>query len=100
MISIGKRIRKAREAVGVTQEELAERIGVSRSAVARWELGEIEPKLRNLIALATELDVSTDELLGISVREDPGEIVRRQMGLSKSSMDALVGFITELKNES
>lgn len=108
MISLGNRIRKARENAGVTQEELAERIGVSRSAVARWELGEIEPKLKNLVALAVELEVSTDELLGISGQKAGGNLHRsskeklpgNQLKLSSASMEALIRFIAELKNES
>lgn len=37
---IGKRIRDARKAAGLTQEELAERMGTSSVAVAQWETGE------------------------------------------------------------
>jgi len=68
MISLGKRIREARKQAGLTQEELAERIGVSRTAISRFELGEIEPSLRNLAAMAGELNVSADRLLGLPAR--------------------------------
>lgn len=63
--NLGKRIRAARESAGFTQESLSEAIGVSRSAVARWENNDIEPKIENLICLSEVLRVSTDSLLGI-----------------------------------
>lgn len=65
MITVGKRIRLARESVGLTQEKLAETIGVSRTAISRWESGEIDPTIEHLIDLAQALNVSADYLLGI-----------------------------------
>lgn len=66
MISVGRRIRQAREHAGLTQEKLAETIGVSRTAISRWESGEIDPTIDHLIHLAQQLNVSADYLLGIS----------------------------------
>lgn len=66
MIYLGKKLKMARLRAGLTQEELAEKIGVSRGSIARYELGEMEPKLENLIALSEILDISTDYLLGLS----------------------------------
>lgn len=65
MITVGQRIRQAREHACLTQEKLAEIIGVSRTAISRWELGEIDPTIEHLIALSQTLNVSTDYLLGI-----------------------------------
>ena len=64
MVLVGKRIRQARELAGLTQEQLAEKIGVSRTAVVRWEAGETDPTLDHLIAMTTILKVSADFLLG------------------------------------
>jgi len=47
----------------LSQEELAERIGVSRQAVAKWEAGRAYPDIPNLIALGDVLRVSLDRLL-------------------------------------
>lgn len=47
---------------GMTQEELAEKIGVSRQAVAKWESGESLPDLEKSKMLAEVLNVSLDEL--------------------------------------
>ena len=49
---------------GLTQEELAARLSISRQAVSKWETGESLPDLYKLAALADELGVSTDELCG------------------------------------
>lgn len=65
MIIVGKRIRQARVLAGLTQEQLAEKIGISRTAVVRWEAAETEPTLEHLIALTELLHVSADYLLGI-----------------------------------
>jgi transcriptional regulator with XRE-family HTH domain len=53
-------IRKDR---GLSQEELAERIGVSRQAVSKWESGESFPDIENLIALSSLLGVSIDRFV-------------------------------------
>ena len=92
MILLGKRIRQARKIAGLTQEELADRLGVSRAAVARWELGEIEPKLGNIMALAVELNTSTDALLGLAEKE-----AHEQLCLTQEAMDALARFIEEVR---
>ena len=47
---------------GWSQEQLAERIGVSRQAISKWETGDTQPALAQLIALADELDISLDIL--------------------------------------
>ena len=54
---------------GLNQEQLAEKIGVSRQAVSKWETGEASPDLPNLLALADALDVSLDTLCGRADRE-------------------------------
>lgn len=51
---------------GLTQEQLAEKIGVSRQAVANWEKGESTPDISNCISLANLFGVSIDELVGHS----------------------------------
>lgn len=88
--NLGQRIRSARESAGFTQEALAEAIGVSRTAVARWENGDIEPKLQNLICLAELLHVSTDALLGIN----QGVLLSN---LSDDAVFALERFIAEIR---
>lgn len=58
-----------RKQAGVSQEELAERLDVSRQAISKWERGEACPDMNNLVAIAELFDVSLDELVnGTDVR--------------------------------
>jgi len=62
-ISIGKRIKKLREQQDKTQEELAEKAGITRSALANYESGVREPKGIILVRIAEALKTTTDYLL-------------------------------------
>ena len=53
-----------RRAKGISQETLAEQLGVSRQAVSKWETGTAKPELDNILALCRILEVSPNELLG------------------------------------
>lgn len=54
----------------MTQEELAEQVGVTRQAVAKWEAGESEPSLDKCKLLAEAFNVSIDDLANYEVSED------------------------------
>ncbi len=60
--TVGKRIREARKARGLSQEKLSELLGVSFQAVSSWETGRFIPDAEHLPALAKELDLSLDAL--------------------------------------
>ena len=57
-------LKNLREARHLTQEELAERVHVTRQAVSRWELGETQPSTDTLRLLSREFNVSVNTLLG------------------------------------
>lgn len=59
-----------RKKAGITQEQLAEKIGVSRQAIANWEKGDNTPDITKCIALADLYGVSIDELAGHSELSD------------------------------
>lgn len=61
--AIGQRIRKFRKAHGFSQEELAERVGISTTHMSHIETGNTKLSLPVLVELAAALEVSTDELL-------------------------------------
>ena len=61
--SIGKNIRKRRDELGITQEELAEMINLSVSYMGAIERGQKIPKLKVFINIANTLKVSSDSLL-------------------------------------
>lgn len=62
-MTLGEKIRHARRKCGFSQEQLAERIAVSRSAIAKWETDKGLPDVGNLKMLARLLRVSVDHLL-------------------------------------
>ena len=62
-IEIADRLIKLRKKYGYSQEELADKLGLSRQAVSKWERAEASPDTDNLICLAKLYGVSLDELL-------------------------------------
>jgi transcriptional regulator with XRE-family HTH domain len=62
-MTLGTRIRKAREQVDISQAELARRIGISKNAMNAIEAGATDPRASRIVAIAQELGVSTDALL-------------------------------------
>lgn len=63
MKNFGKRLRRLRKERGLTQDDIAAAIGVSRQIISRWERNEAVPKAGNLTALADTLGISADYLL-------------------------------------
>ena len=61
--TLGEALRACRMERGMTQEFVAEALGVSRQAVSKWETGAAEPSTSNLLALARLYGVSAEELL-------------------------------------
>ena len=71
---IGARIRDIRRERGWTQDQLAQSVGVSRSAVAQWETGRAGQVTGNLTRIAASLDVGVEYLMHGSDRYAPTEI--------------------------
>lgn len=63
LVSVGQKIRAAREAAGMTQTELAERIGIAQSKVATYEAGSVDLSLVRLCLIAEALGTTADKLL-------------------------------------
>jgi transcriptional regulator with XRE-family HTH domain len=63
---LGEYLRSRREELGLTQEQLASKIGVSQATVSQYEKGSITPRPRNLYSLAVALELSPDEVLAAS----------------------------------
>ncbi|MGT2784796.1 helix-turn-helix domain-containing protein [Streptococcus merionis] len=73
-ISISHRISKYRKEKGITQEELANFIGVSKASVSKWEIGHSFPDITFLPQLATYFNISIDELMGYEPQLTPTAI--------------------------
>ena len=70
---IGARIKDAREDQGWTQDQLAEAVGVSRSAVAQWETGRAGQVTTNLTRVAAALGVGVEHLMYGRDKFAPGQ---------------------------
>lgn len=62
-MNMADRIQYLRKAKGISQEELAEKVGVSRQAVSKWESEQSMPDLEKIIAMSDFFEVTTDYLL-------------------------------------
>ena len=66
-----EKLYELRRASGMSQEELAEKLGVSRQAVSKWESGATQPELPKLIELSKIYQVSVDALLSLEHAKEP-----------------------------
>lgn len=64
MNSMGNTIKCLRKAMGVTQEEMAQSLGITYQAVSKWENNSTQPDIQMLPAIATYFGVTIDELFG------------------------------------
>lgn len=95
-ITVGKFIAKKREEQNLTQEQLAERLGVSNKTISKWETGKCMPDYAIVKSLCEELQVSVSELIdgeeadGKSVRvyddEQILDLLRRTQELEKQKV--------------
>ena len=96
-MTFGEKLKEARQKAGLSQEQLSEKLHVSRSAVAKWETGKGMPDIENLKAAAKLLNVSIDYLLdedsGFSVQSIKERIDLKdyeKVGKCRSKQDAAV----------
>ena len=67
-MEIGKKIMNLRKKNGLSQEELAEKVGVARQTISKWELGETSPDLKQASELSKIFNVSLDELVDNDIK--------------------------------
>lgn len=100
-MNLSEKILYCRRRAGLSQEALAERLGVSRQAVSKWETGDATPELDKLRALAETFRVTADWLLSdaepdapAQPRHAPGpDAPEAERGGARTWVDALPGFI-------
>lgn len=63
-MTFAEKLKDIRKQTGTSQEKLAEKLGVSRQAVTKWETGSGIPDIENIIAVSALFNISIDELLG------------------------------------
>ena len=80
--TLGQRIRRLRKKLGLSQEELAEKVNVHAVTVSKWETEEQTPKTLILKRLAAALKVSEEELLNGAPEQD-GWVLHVEIGNTK-----------------
>ena len=72
-MTIGEKITELRVAANISQEQLAEKISVSRQSVSKWEMGQALPQIDKVLQLCELFQVSTDELLHDKISLHPAQ---------------------------
>lgn len=85
------RLRELRNKSGLTQNEIANKIGVSGQTILNWENGIYEPKINQLIQLADLFNVTVDYLIEREKVPSQADIVCKE--LEKISKEDLINFI-------
>ncbi len=89
-------IRAYRKMNNLSQDELAEKLGVSRQSVSFWENGQTQPTIDNIVALSKIFHVSTDVLLGNSESANPPQEKTLEKPKAKKRNTGLIVFIVVL----
>lgn len=92
IMEMGSRIRKLRTANGYTQQQLADRLHVTKSVISAYENGVRTPSYEILIGIASIFKVSTDYLLGV----DNGRELSLS-GLSDAQQSALIQLVKTMR---
>ena len=90
---VADRIKQLREQAGMTQAELAKRLGITRSSVNAWEMGISVPSTRYIVELAEMFKVSADYLLGID-----HETMVSVEGLTEKDIQVVYALISHLRD--
>ena len=91
-MSLGNRLFHARKKQGLSQEDVAGKLGVSRQTVSKWESGQSYPDFQRLVLLADYFDISLDELVrGLDV----GDV--RALNESEKQLSSIYADVEEGK---
>ena len=99
-MSLGENILKFRKKSGLSQEQLGEKVNVTRQTISNWELGETQPNPEQLKLLSKTLNVSVDELID----NDLENVILKKVKMTEKQTKSikkilkglLIGFITLL----
>ena len=95
MTSVGENIKNIRKKNNITQEELAEKLSVTRQAVSSWENGKTEPDIKTLSRIADIFDTSTDVLIN-RMPEEKNILLRINPRLLLSSTLLILSIVSIL----
>lgn len=98
-MTFGEKILMLRKEKGMSQEDLASKLGVSRQAISRWELEGVLPDASNIVELSKLFGVSTDYLLKDEMAEEvmkPTESSGNALELMRNEKNAMIGLYVVL----
>ena len=96
--NIGDIIKKKREKLGKTQEQLSKEVGVKPSTISLYETRARKPEIKRIKKLASALNTSETELLGIVVPNADLDIaLRAQQDLTVEDVDQIKKYVESLK---
>lgn len=92
-MNFSKQLKKYRKLNGFNQEDLAEKIYVTRQTISKWENDKNYPDIHNLIALSTLFDISLDELVKGDVDKMKSIIEHEKMDKNTKGMAIFLGLM-------
>lgn len=98
------KLKERRKKLGLSQDDVAKKIGVHNTTYGNWELGKTEPNLTDLVKLAEIFNVTTDELLGRDLElvnlkfldEDQSLIIRAVLRMNKEQLMYTKKFVSSM----
>ena len=93
-MKFGDKLYELRKKNGYSQEELADKLGVSRQSVSKWESNSTYPETDKIIQIANLFDCSMDDLINDKITDVEGSL-RRNKADNKNIWDSFLSFITD-----
>lgn len=81
---IGKKLKQLRKSKGMTQEDVAEKVNITRSTISNYEIGRRTPHLKDLSALAGVFGVGLD-YFGVSPKDEAFDLIARAKEIFEST---------------
>ena len=94
--NFAENIKKIRKDNNLSQEQLAEELGVSRQAISKWESSQAYPEMDKIIALCERFNLNIDDLLHKDIREVKGEEESKKK--ANKYIEDFLNFITDTMN--
>ena len=92
-MTLGNKLQRLRKDKSMSQEKLAEELGVTRQAVSKWELDAALPDTANIIALSRLFDVSADYLLKDEIEEPKTTVIEKEKMPGRVTWKTVTGTV-------
>jgi len=92
-LTLGNKLQRLRKDKRMSQEKLAEELGVTRQAVSKWELDAALPDTANIIALSRLFDVSADYLLKDEIEEPKTTVIEKEKMPGSVTWKTVTGIV-------